>query len=60
LLDFKYGHVVEELENGVIHIKLFNHMDYWKPVNRGVLKAFREHLRIDELAAEYEHKRKQK
>jgi hypothetical protein len=40
--------------------KLFDHMDYWKPASREVLKAFREHLRIDELAAEYENKRRKK
>jgi hypothetical protein len=40
--------VNEMLENGLIHIKLFDLIDYWKDENQQRLAKFREILKIDE------------
>ncbi len=48
LISFKDCIVNEELENEVIHIKLFELMDYWKDENQLRLASLRKLLKVDE------------
>lgn len=49
LLHFDSCDIVEELDNSIVHIKLFDLIDYWKDENQARLAKLRKLLRIDEI-----------
>ncbi len=59
LLAFKEADLVEELQNGIVHIKLFEMEEYWTEKSQNRLWALREYLKIDQLEEEYQRRKRQ-
>jgi hypothetical protein len=53
ILDFRNASIVEELENRITHVKLFEMEQYWEVFAQERLAEFRKHLNIDELENQY-------
>ena len=53
ILAFSQAQEVNELENNIVHVKLFEMHQYWEEFAQARLAAFRKHLNIDTLEKKF-------